>query len=236
MKRRLLVGSAVVASILVVSGAAVVAARPDLRDHLRYELTSDDIGAPDITSVLPPIPTAGPTPIRIAVAGDVGTGGEAEYKTAAAMDDLENDSEYSALILLGDNVYPSGDPDQLDAAVFDPFAEVLAGGTQLLPVLGNHDVSDGNGDAHDAAAGYHGSSIDVRNAFSPLFERFGVQLVLAGHDHDYQRSPVDGVTYVVSGPRRSYGRQTASTSPKSHGRPTTFWTCSCGRIVWRPGP
>jgi hypothetical protein len=27
-----------------------------------------------------------------------------------------------------------------------------------------------------------------------------VQLVLSGHDHDYQRSvPIDGVTYVVSG-------------------------------------
>jgi hypothetical protein len=35
-----------------------------------------------------------------------------------------------------------------------------------------------------------------------------VQLVLSGHDHDYQRSvPIDGVTYVVSGaagrPRRT---------------------------------
>ena len=34
----------------------------------------------------------------------------------------------------------------------------------------------------------------------PLFERYGVQLVLSGHDHDYQRSkPINGVTYVVSG-------------------------------------
>jgi hypothetical protein len=33
-----------------------------------------------------------------------------------------------------------------------------------------------------------------------VFERFGVQLVLSGHDHDYQRSePIGGVTYVVSG-------------------------------------
>jgi len=31
-------------------------------------------------------------------------------------------------------------------------------------------------------------------------EANGVQLVLAGHDHDYQRSvPVNGVTYIVSG-------------------------------------
>ena len=33
-----------------------------------------------------------------------------------------------------------------------------------------------------------------------LFNQYGVQLVLAGHDHDYQRSEaIDGTTYVVSG-------------------------------------
>jgi 3',5'-cyclic AMP phosphodiesterase CpdA len=50
------------------------------------------------------------------------------------------------------------------------------------------------------SAGYQGSRGDVRRAFAPLFERYGVQLVLSGHDHDYQRSkPINGVTYVVSG-------------------------------------
>jgi 3',5'-cyclic AMP phosphodiesterase CpdA len=50
------------------------------------------------------------------------------------------------------------------------------------------------------SAGDHGSDLDVRRAWVPLFERFDVPLVLAGHDHDYQRSrPIDGVTYVVSG-------------------------------------
>jgi hypothetical protein len=50
------------------------------------------------------------------------------------------------------------------------------------------------------SAGYHGSNDAVRAAFVPLFERYGVQLVLSGHDHDYQRSvPINGVTYVVTG-------------------------------------
>ena len=35
---------------------------------------------------------------------------------------------------------------------------------------------------------------------SPLFERYGVQLVVSGHDHDYQRSvPINGVVYLVTG-------------------------------------
>lgn len=50
------------------------------------------------------------------------------------------------------------------------------------------------------SAGSHGSDPDVQREWVPLFEEAGVPLVLAGHDHDYQRSvPIDGVTYVVSG-------------------------------------
>ncbi len=50
------------------------------------------------------------------------------------------------------------------------------------------------------SAGYQGSNQAVRDAFVSLFERYGVQLVLSGHDHDYQRSvPINGVTYVVTG-------------------------------------
>jgi 3',5'-cyclic AMP phosphodiesterase CpdA len=50
------------------------------------------------------------------------------------------------------------------------------------------------------SAGYQGSDLATRRAFTPLFERHGVQLVVSGHDHDYQRShPVGGVTYLVTG-------------------------------------
>ncbi len=50
------------------------------------------------------------------------------------------------------------------------------------------------------SAGWHGSERRVRRAFVPLFRRFGVDLVLAGHEHDYQRSkPLAGVTYLISG-------------------------------------
>ena len=53
----------------------------------------------------------------------------------------------------------------------------------------------------------HGSALDVRQAFSPILERRGVQLVLSGHDHDYERSIPwrefaangGGVTYIVTG-------------------------------------
>lgn len=50
------------------------------------------------------------------------------------------------------------------------------------------------------SSGTHGSSERVREAFAPTFARHGVQLVLAGHDHDYERTrAIDGVTYVITG-------------------------------------
>lgn len=50
------------------------------------------------------------------------------------------------------------------------------------------------------SSGDHGSDRAVRRAFVPLFERHGVQLVLAGHDHHYERTiAINGVTYLVTG-------------------------------------
>lgn len=197
------------------------------------------------------------SPVRIAVAGDVGTGEAEAYRTAEVMDSLDQQYEFAALLLLGDNIYPEGEIDQLQEKLLDPFAPVLDGDTRLLPVLGNHDVDYGYREAqieafsmpgawysemigentlfigldsnqadnpeqlvfledllkgerpawtivtmhHPAfSAGHHGDEPSVQKYFVPLFEKYGVTLVLAGHDHDYQRSvPINGITYVVSG-------------------------------------
>lgn len=47
--------------------------------------------------------------------------------------------------------------------------------------------------------GSHGSDLDVRAALCPIFKKYGVTLVLNGHDHLYYRTFRDGITYVVSG-------------------------------------
>ncbi len=40
----------------------------------------------------------------------------------------------------------------------------------------------------------------VEDAFVSIFERHAVDLVLSGHDHDYERiTPQNGVSYVVTG-------------------------------------
>jgi 3',5'-cyclic AMP phosphodiesterase CpdA len=210
--------------------------------------------APPVSWPYPDAP--GPVEVRLAVAGDVGTGGRAEYATAAAMDALEQGQELDALLLLGDNIDPAGQPELAQARVLDPFAAVLDGPTELVAALGNHDVRTGDGEPELKAlglpgrwyqrrfgpvrvvvvdstragdpeqlawldsvlaeddvpwtvviqhhppysAGYHGSDRASQEHLVPRYRRLGVELVLAGHDHDYQRSQVvDGVTYIVSG-------------------------------------
>jgi 3',5'-cyclic AMP phosphodiesterase CpdA len=211
-------------------------------------------GGPSTT--WPYVPHEPAPEFHLVAAGDVGDGGGRIEATGAAAARIAAEEPYDALLLLGDQVYPHGDPARLPATVFGPFAAVLEGGAELLAILGNHDVMDGHGDDQLAelgvegrwwsrtygdvlvvgldstdleapgqleflestlsateatwrivaihhppySAGYQGSSIDVRETLAPILARDGVQLVLSGHDHDYQRSvPIDGTTYVVSG-------------------------------------
>ncbi len=91
-----------------------------------------------------------------------------------------------ALVIALDSNRPN-DPNQLD------FLErSLAASTETWKIVIFHHPP--------YSGGAHGSDMAVRDAFVPLFEQYGVQLVLTGHDHDYQRSEqINGVTYVVSG-------------------------------------
>ena len=212
-------------------------------------------GGPTTTWEVQPFAPSDRPQLRIAAVGDVGEGEEEEWQTAWAIHQLADDDPYDVLLMLGDNVYPNGDPARLDQTVFRPFAIVLDDGTRLDAILGNHDEGYGDeqmqimgmdgrwwaqhlpGDVlligldgnvpddpdqlafleqtlataterwrivavHEPpySAGYQGSDLAVRAAFVPLFERYGVQLVLSGHEHDYQRSiPINGVTYIISG-------------------------------------
>lgn len=63
--------------------------------------------------------------------------------------------------------------------------------------------------SHAEGLSAHGSDIRIQRTLSPLFDRYGVDLVLAGHDHHYERTPpiIDqrvvapgcGPVYIVTG-------------------------------------
>ncbi len=54
---------------------------------------------------------------------------------------------------------------------------------------------------HDGpySRGYHRGSVDARTRYVPILARHHVDLLLAGHDHLYQRGEAGGIRYVVSG-------------------------------------
>ena len=56
----------------------------------------------------------------------------------------------------------------------------------------------------------------MQEYLQPLFEGNGVQLVFAGHDHTYERTIINGITYVVSGGGGAplYGLEQLKDNPK----------------------
>ena len=51
-----------------------------------------------------------------------------------------------------------------------------------------------------SSAGEHGSDLGLRSRIEPLLTRYGVNVVLSGHDHVYERvKPQQGVQYFVTG-------------------------------------
>jgi len=45
----------------------------------------------------------------------------------------------------------------------------------------------------------HHNSRSIIDTLAPLFKRAGVQLVLSGHEHNFQHSRVDGINYFITG-------------------------------------
>jgi predicted phosphodiesterase len=111
---------------------------------------------------------------------------------------------------------------QLMQSLFHPpgrwYAKRLGGSTLVVVLdanqVGNEEQSawlEETLAAHDAGAvivvfhqpafscSLHKSSRTVQRAWVPLFERYEVDLVLNGHDHNYQRFEKGATTYIVSG-------------------------------------
>jgi predicted phosphodiesterase len=72
-----------------------------------------------------------------------------------------------------------------------------------------------------SAHGADANVLEFRAAVVPLFEKYDIDLSLAGHDHGYQRSVVNGITYVVAGCASS---RTYSCNPQS-------WTLKCEKTT-----
>lgn len=51
-----------------------------------------------------------------------------------------------------------------------------------------------------SSGGRHGSEVDLRTLIEPLFVKYGVEVVFAGHEHFYERiKPQNGIVYFTAG-------------------------------------
>ncbi len=66
------------------------------------------------------------------------------------------------------------------------------------------------------STGNHGGDEKgLKNSIVPLFERYDVDLVFSGHDHNYERSMVNGIHYLVTGGGGAPTKRQTRTSPES---------------------
>jgi predicted phosphodiesterase len=211
------------------------------------------------TTLALPTGTAKDGAFRFVALGDVGTGGSGQLAVARQLVNFHDQRPYDLAILLGDNIYPNGNPAFLPQKFERPYAELLKRGVRFQAVLGNHDVTLGRtaqinyplfnmggrsyysfarGDDLEvfaldstqmdgtqvkwldselsaskarwkivvmhhplySSARKHGSSRRLQLLLEPLFVRYRVAVVLAGHDHVYERIGLKkGVLYLVSG-------------------------------------
>lgn len=91
----------------------------------------------------------------------------------------------------------------------------------------------------------HGSDTDLRALIEPLFQKFGVRVVLAGHEHFYERvRPQNGIHYFVLGSSGEVRVRNIRPGPqvmKGFDKDCTFMLVEiagdklCYQVVSRPG-
>ncbi|MEO7191187.1 MAG: metallophosphoesterase [Vicinamibacterales bacterium] len=77
--------------------------------------------------------------VRFAVMGDVGRGDQAQYETGAQMARWHEQFPFDFVLMLGDNLYGSGTPDDYGLRFERPYKALLDEGVTFHAVLGNHD-------------------------------------------------------------------------------------------------
>ena len=77
--------------------------------------------------------------LRFAVMGDVGRGDRAQYDTANEMARWHQRFDFSFVLMLGDNIYAEGTPEEYAARFERPYKALLDRGVTFHAALGNHD-------------------------------------------------------------------------------------------------
>jgi predicted MPP superfamily phosphohydrolase len=100
--------------------------------------------------------------VRFIVFGDSGKGDTAQHELARMMVAHHWDRSYDMALMLGDNIYPSGDMEDMPSKFERPYAELLKRGVSFHAALGNHDVKKGR----EAQINYRNFNMGGRSYYS----------------------------------------------------------------------
>jgi len=100
-------------------------------------------------SAAPPAPVSPPSKqlalpmkagsVRFAAIGDAGRGDAAQYAVSAQMQAYRREFPYTFVVMLGDNVYDGGTPEDYRLKFEQPYQPLLDAGVTFYATIGNHD-------------------------------------------------------------------------------------------------
>ena len=128
---------------MVVVASAVLACRPASPPDTREAPAADaaaraTAGAPVAQAEPGRLPLR-PGSVRFAVMGDTGRGDRHQYMTAAKMIEWRQWFDYSFVLMLGDNIYAEGTPEDYAQRFERPYKPLLDAGVTFHAAIGNHD-------------------------------------------------------------------------------------------------
>lgn len=125
---------------------------------------------------------------RFAVIGDPGSGTSHQWKIAEQMTRLHRQNPFASVLVLGDNVYEDGEPHLFKERIYQPYEDLFKQGVRFYPVLGNHDVRQGHGEAQLA---YWGAPRYYNFKLGESVECFALDttVYLPAYDKCYQDNP-----------------------------------------------
>ena len=91
----------------------------------------------------PPIP---PASLRWLAIADSGSGNANQRAVADQMAKVHQRRPVDLVLMAGDNIYPDGNLDRVEATFLRPYRALLQAKVPFHAVLGNHDIRTGNGD------------------------------------------------------------------------------------------
>jgi acid phosphatase len=83
--------------------------------------------------------------VRFAALGDAGTGNSEQRAVAEQMLAVQRRSQFDLTLFLGDNIYESGSPREIEKKFLKPYRRLLQNGVEVRGSIGNHDARSETG-------------------------------------------------------------------------------------------